>query len=206
MNIEDYKFDDVVDVVNCLNNELMQRTFANNLVDVCNSVYELSGKKVSGVMLEKSKKKYFNVDIDIITKAIIITLQSKITDKNKRAKIELFFNANNKERYKNLRLVLNFFAYIELCGNLDKTYLFATILCSNESDNYFLINGIGFSKTKLTELIMNRDVLNLLDELGALNNDKIKVVAFGVKIKSAISDNNISLLKIIETHDLVMKL
>ena len=44
MKVEDLKFDSVLDVVNALNNDLMQRMFAINLVDACDEVYKKSMK------------------------------------------------------------------------------------------------------------------------------------------------------------------
>lgn len=207
MNIEDYKFDDVLDVVNCLSGELMQRTFANNLVDVCNSVYELSGKKVSGVLLEKSKKKYFNVDADIIMKAVIISLQSKVEDKNKRAKIELLFGTTNKNRFKNLRFVLDYFSLIDMCANTDKRFLFAaTLACNETTDSYFYFNSVGISKAKLTELIMNREILNMMEQISTLSDDKVSIIAYGGKVKAVAEEMGISLLSIVEISALVKKI
>ena len=104
MEIKELKFNSVLDVVICLDNDLMQRNFANHLVSVCSEVYELSGKKVSGVLLEKSKKKYYNVDVDVVVKAINLTIENSIEDENSRARFKLLFDATNKSKLRNLSI------------------------------------------------------------------------------------------------------
>ena len=206
MNIEELKFDSILDVVTCLNDDLMQRNFANHLVSVCYEVYELSGKKVSGVLLEKSKKKYYNVDVDVVIKSIKLTIENLITDENSKARFKLLFDVTNTSKLRNLRFVLDFFSYIELCGNTDKRYLYATTLCENISKKeFFSLSSIGFSKAKLTELIMNKEVLDMLFDVSTLGGSEVEVIAYGAKINSTIEQREISKFKIIEIRDYISK-
>ncbi|MBU3014716.1 hypothetical protein KO488_08105 [Poseidonibacter lekithochrous] len=207
MEIKELKFNSILDVVTCLDNDLMQRNFANHLVSVCNEVYEISDKKVSGVLLEKSKKKYYNVDVDVVIKAINLTIENLIEDENSRARFKLLFDGTNKSKLRNLRFVLDFFSYIELCGNTDKRYIYATTLCENITANkFFAISSIGFSKDKLTELIMNKEILNMLFSIATLGNSNVEILAYGAKINSVIEQREISRFKIIEVKELISKL
>ena len=63
MNVEDLKFDSVLDVVKFLDNARTQKFFAINLISACAHVNEKSNGKTSGVLLEKSKGKFYNFDI-----------------------------------------------------------------------------------------------------------------------------------------------
>ncbi|MDY0050994.1 MAG: hypothetical protein RBR65_00515 [Aliarcobacter sp.] len=70
-----------IDVIVCMNGEFMQRNFAINLVDINHKIYEKSEGKITGILLEKSKKKYYNIDIDILIKSLLLTFEEIITDK-----------------------------------------------------------------------------------------------------------------------------
>ncbi len=63
MKVEDLKFDSVLDVVKFLDNERIQKFLAINLISVSAHVNEKSNGQMSGVLLEKSKGKFYNFDI-----------------------------------------------------------------------------------------------------------------------------------------------
>ena len=63
MKVEDLKFDSVLDVVKFLDNERIQKFLAINLFSVSAHVNEKSNGQMSGVLLEKSKGKFYNFDI-----------------------------------------------------------------------------------------------------------------------------------------------
>lgn len=207
MNIDELDFDSTVDVVNCLNNNLMIKIFANYLVEIGDDVYRQSKERVSGMLLEKQKKKYINIDINIVIRAITLTLKTKVTDKNKLASIDLLFKSTTKERFKNLRFVLDYFALIDLCPNVDKTYLYSTVLCENETKKtFFLLNAVGFSRAMILELTSNTEVTDALNEISTLNDDKIIFLAYGGRVKAVADEMGISLLKIIEISDIIKRL
>lgn len=190
-----------------MNDEFMQRNFAINLVEVNHKIYEKSDEKITGILLEKSKKKYYNIDINILIKSLLLTFEEVIKDKNKFAKIAIMFMQDSNAKFRNLRLLIDYFSFIEICGNTDKTYLYSPILCENKSaSNYIVLNVIGFSKNKIVELILDRETLKYLDENSDMNKYEIDVIAYGGKIKNTTVEKNISFNKIFEIKDFITKI
>lgn len=203
-DVNSFDFDTPLDVIVCMNNEFILQNFAINLIDVNDKIYKKSEAKVTGILLEKSKKKYYNMDIDIVIKALIVTFEELLKDKNKLAKISLMFMQESNAKFRNLRFLIDYFSFVELCGNTDKTYLYSPLLChSKATDNYLILNVIGFSRSKIIELILDKGILKTLDENSSM---EIDVIAYGGKIKSMTVEKNISLHRIFETKDFILKI
>ena len=183
-DVNSFNFDTPLDVIVCMNDEFMQRNFAINLVEVNHKIYEKTEGKVTGILLEKSKKKYYNIDIDIVIKALLITFKEELKDENKLAKIALMFMQDSGLKLRNLRLLIDFFSFIELCGNTDKKYLYASTLfeCKN-AKSFFVLNALGFSKNKMIELLLDREMIGTLDDSADMIRSKTNVLAYGTKIK-----------------------
>ena len=180
-DVNSFKFDTPLDVIVCMNDEFMQRNFAINLVEVNHKIHERTEGKVTGILLEKSKKKYYNIDIDIVIKALLITFKEELKDENKLAKIALMFMQDSSLKLRNLRLLIDFFSYIELCGNTDKKYLYASTLfeCKN-AKSFFVLNALGFSKNKMIELLLDRGMIDVLNESSDMEKNK----RFGIWVLS----------------------
>lgn len=206
-DVNRFDFDSPLDVIVCMNDEFMQRNFAINLVDVNHKIYEKSEGKITGILLEKSKKKYYNIDIDILIKSLLLTFEEIITDKNKFAKIAIMFMQDSSDKFRNLRLVVDFLSYVGLCANSDKTYLYSSFLCENKTKkSFFVLNALGFSKSKLIELILDRELFETLDTDSDMVKSQIDVLVYGSKIKNVALEKNISMLKIIEIKDFITKI
>lgn len=206
-DVNSYKFDSPLDVIVCMNDEFMLRNFAINLVDINHKIYENSEGKITGILLEKSKKKYYNIDIDILIKSLLLTFEEIITDKNKFAKIAIMFMQDSSDKFRNLRLVVDFLSYVGLCANSDKTYLYSSFLCENKTKkSFFVLNALGFSKSKLIELILDRELFETLDTDSDMVKSQIDVLVYGSKIKNVALEKNISMLKIIEIKDFITKI
>lgn len=206
-DVNSFNFDTPLDVIVCMNDEFMQRNFAINLVEVNHKIYEKTEGKVTGILLEKSKKKYYNIDIDIVIKALLITFKEELKDENKLAKIALMFMQDSSSKFKNLRLLVDFFSYIDLCPNSDKTYLYSSLLCESEvAKSFFVLNVIGFSKTKMIELLLDREMIGTLDDSADMIRSKTNVLAYGNKIKKVALEKNISMHKILEIREFVAKI
>ena len=80
-------------------------------------------------------------------------------------------------------------------------------MCENITANkFFAISSIGFSKDKLTELIMNKEILDMLLGIATLGNSNVEILAYGAKINSTIEQREISRFKIIEVKEFVSKI
>ena len=187
-----FDFDTPLDVIVCMNNEFILQNFAINLIDVNDKVYKKSEGKVTGILLEKSKKKYYNIDIIIVVKALIVTFEEILNDKNKLAKISLMFMEDSGNRFKNLRLLVDFFSYKELCPNSDSIYLYLPGLYFQEKINeYLLLNSIGFDSKKIIELVLDRELLNKLNSMSSMSDNKINLVSYGNRLKTVIAKKGI---------------
>ncbi len=207
MKIEELKFDSAIDIVNFFTVDLEQRLFANNLVAVCEKMYKATNNVMSGILLEQSKKKYLNIDIDLVIKAIIITIKERVKDEDKIAKVRLLIEQNNAGKMKNFRFIIDFFSFIGLCPNSDKTFLYSSVLCeTNKGKNHFALNIMGFSRAKIVELILDKDVMKILDKVSDMEKEETKILAFGKKIKEVAEDKKISLFKVLETKDFMGKI
>ena len=199
MKVEDLKFDSVLDVVNVLNNDLMQRMFAINLVDACDEVYKKSNGKISGVLLEKGKGRFYNFDIAVITRALVKTVIEKIDDKNKQAKVELFFVGTNVDNFKNLRFVLNFLSFIGLVANVDKSFLYMPGLYIYENDSqHAIFNTVGFDAKKIIELLLDRDLINELNNMSDMNKNKITLVSYGATLNNVLVKRGIDINEVLK--------
>lgn len=206
-DVNSFNFDTPLDVIVCMNDEFMQRNFAINLVEVNHKIYEKTEGKVTGILLEKNAKKYYNIDIDIVIKALLTTFKEELKDENKLAKIALMFMQDSSSKFKNLRLLVDFFSYIDLCPNSDKTYLYSSLLCESEvAKSFFVLNVIGFSKTKMIELLLDREMIGTLDDSADMIRSKTNVLAYGNKIKKVALEKNISMHKILEIREFVAKI
>lgn len=206
-DVNSFNFDTPLDVIVCMNDEFMQRNFAINLVEVNHKIYEKTEGKVTGILLEKNAKKYYNIDIDIVIKALLITFKEELKDENKLAKIALMFMQDSGLKLRNLRLLIDFFSFIELCGNTDKKYLYASTLfeCKN-AKSFFVLNALGFSKNKIIELLLDREMIGTLDDSADMIRSKTNVLAYGNKIKKVALEKNISMHKILEIREFVAKI
>lgn len=191
-DVNSFDFDTPLDVIVCMNNEFILQNFAINLIDVNDKVYKKSEGKVTGILLEKSKKKYYNIDIIIVVKALIVTFEEILNDKNKLAKISLMFMEDSGNRFKNLRLLVDFFSYKELCPNSDSIYLYLPGLYFQEKINeYLLLNSIGFDSKKIIELVLDRELLNKLNSMSSMSDNKINLVSYGNRLKTVIAKKGI---------------
>lgn len=191
-DVNSFEFDTPLDVIVCMNNDFILQNFAINLIDVNEKVYKKSEGKVTGILLEKSKKKYYNIDIIIVVKALIVTFEEMLKDKNKLAKISLMFMEDGVNRFRNLRLLVDFFSYKELCPNSDSTYLYLPGLYFQENINeYLLLNSIGFDAKKVIELILDRELLNKLNSVSSMGDNKINLISYGNRLKTVIAKKGI---------------
>lgn len=191
-DVNSFKFDSPLDVIVCMNDEFMQRNFAINLVEVNHKIYEKTEGKVTGILLEKKAKKYYNIDIDIVIKALLITFKEELKDENKLAKIALMFMQDSSSKFKNLRLLIDFFSYIDLCPNSDSTYLYLPGFYYQElKDEYLVLNSIGFDSKMIIELIMDREILKDLNSIANMNDNKISLIAYGNRLKASIAKKGI---------------
>jgi len=165
MKIKDLKFDSAVDMVICLEDEENLKSFLKCLAEVCCEVYENSSEEVSGILLEQSKKIFYNIDVAIVVKALTTSIKNIVEDENKKAKIEYFFHSQNKQKTKNLRFIIDYLSLKNICPNSDKKYLFATALYENQTkEKFFTSAGIGFSREKFEEILDDHDAFELVED------------------------------------------
>lgn len=104
-DVNSFNFDTPLDVIVCMNDEFMQRNFAINLVEVNHKIYEKTEGKVTGIFVRKNAKKYYNIDIDIVIKALLTTFKEELKDENKLAKIALMFMQDSSSKFKKFKII-----------------------------------------------------------------------------------------------------
>ena len=53
---------------------------------------------------------------------------------------------------------------------------------------------------------MNREILNMMEQISTLSDDKVSIIAYGGKVKAVAEEMGISLLSIVEISALVKKI
>ncbi|MDY0050993.1 MAG: hypothetical protein RBR65_00510 [Aliarcobacter sp.] len=102
------------------------------------------------------------------------------------------FMQDSSEKFRNLRLIVDFLSYISLCANSDKTYLYSSFLCESKTmKSYFVLNALGFSKS----MILDRELFETLDTDSDMVKSQIDVLVYENKIKNVALEKNISMLK-----------
>ena len=204
MKLTDLKFNSVFDIATCLEDEKNLKNFLKNLAEVCCEVYENSSEEVSGILLEQSKKIFYNIDVAIVVKALTTSIKNIVEDENKKAKIEYFFHSQNKQKTKNLRFIIDYLSLKNICPNSDKKYLFATALYENQTkEKFFTSAGIGFSREKFEEILDDHDAFELVEDMSTTGD--IKLIGFGKAAKAIMDEKEISLFNVLEVKNFTKK-
>ena len=206
MKIKDLKFDSAVDMAICLEDEEILKSFLKCLAEVCCEVYENSSEEVSGILLEQSKKKFYNIDVAIVVKALTTSIKNIVEDENKKAKIEYFFHSQNKQKTKNLRFIINYLSYKNVCSTPDKKYLYVAAVYENKTkEKFFALTSLGFNKETVENIIDDIDMSEIIKDIANVGSDEIELLGYGKKAKDKLEEREISMFHVIEIKSMLSK-
>ena len=119
-------------------------------------------------------------------------MKEVVIDTNERAKFELFFVGTNEDRFKNLRLVLDYLSFAGMVSNTDKRFLYLPGLYYYEHiESYAILNTVGFDALKMVKLIFDENTLRELDDLACMKKNNVSLVSYGGSLKSVLNNKGI---------------